>query len=90
MFGGLVISPPWAEGRPTPAGLMFCNGYFIFRFLLFNDRLEQSDLRIYKTYLRQIFRIGIGRHDIDVQCSICFAIGQRTLPWQPILGSESV
>ena len=39
--------------------------------------------------LRQIFRDG--RHvGVDVHSGIGFAIGQGTLPWQPILGAKSV
>jgi len=59
-------------------------------FFFFNDRLEQRDLRNYKTDFHQIFRNGryVG---VDVQSGIGFAIGQRMLPWpwQQILGAKS-
>jgi len=61
---------------------------FLFFHLLFNDRLEQRDLRKYKTDLHQIFKFG--RHvAVDVQSGIGFGIGQWTLPWQPISGAKS-
>jgi len=60
----------------------------IARVLLFNDRLEQRDLGHYKTDLHQIFSGG-RRVGVDVQSGIGFRIGQRTLPWQPILGAKS-
>jgi len=48
-------------------------------------KLEQRDLRTYQTDLRQTFRIG--RHAAEnVPPGIGFAVGLRTLPWQPILG----
>ena len=57
-------------------------------FLSFNHRLEQRDLRNYKTDVHQIFRDG--RHfGVDVPSGIGCAIGQGTLPWQPILGVKS-
>jgi len=64
---------------------MFCFCYFL---SFFNDRLEQRDLGNYKTDLHQIRRDSrhVGAH---VQFGISFAIGQGTLPWQPILGAES-
>ena len=57
-------------------------------FFFFNDRLEQRDLRTYKSDLHQIFRVG--RHvGIDVRFGIGFAIAQGTLPQQPILATKS-
>jgi len=48
-------------------------------------KLEQRDLRTYRTDLHQPFRIG--RHAAEnVRHGIGFAVGLRTLPWQPILG----
>jgi len=49
--------------------------------------LEQKDLRNYRTDLHQTFQ-GDRHVGIDVQSDIGFTIGQRTLPWQPILGSK--
>jgi len=47
--------------------------------------LEQRDIRTYQTDLHQTF--GIGRHAAEnVRHGIGFAVGLRTLPWQPILG----
>jgi len=55
---------------------------------LFNDRLEQRDLKNYKTDLHQIFRDG--RHvGVDFQFGIGFPTGQGTVSWQPILGAKS-
>jgi len=66
----------------------FIVSFFIFLFLLFNDRLEQKDLRMYQTDLHQISRVG--RHvAVDVQSGIGFAITEGTLPWQPVLGAKS-
>jgi len=68
---------------------MLCRCYFLsYSFFFFNDRLEQRDLRNYKTDLHQIFRDGryVG---VDVQSGIGFRIGQGALPWQPILGAKS-
>ena len=65
-----------------------CSVAVIF-FFLFNDRLEQRDLRTYQTELHQIF--WVGRHLAEaVPFGIGFAIGrQGTLPLQPILGAKS-
>jgi len=64
---------------------MFCFCYF---FSFFNDHLEERDLEKYKIDLHHIFR-GARHVGVDVQSGIGFAIGQRTLPWQPILGAKS-
>jgi len=57
-------------------------------FFVFNDRLEQTDFGNCKTDLHQIFTDG--RHvSVDVQSGIDFAIGQGTLPWQPVSGAKS-
>jgi len=54
----------------------------------YSDRLEQRDLGNCNTDLHHILRDD--RHvGIDVQSGIGFAIGQGTLPWQPILGAKS-
>jgi len=69
--------------------LLLLLSFFLF-FHVFNDRLEQRDLRICQTDLHQIFRVG--RHvsvTVDVQSSIRFAITQGTLSWQTILGAKS-
>jgi len=67
---------------------MLCLCYFLSSSFFFYDRLEQRDLENYKTDHHQIFRDG--RHvGVDVQSGIGFAIGQGTLPWQPILGVKS-
>jgi len=56
--------------------------------LFFNHRLEQRDVSNYQTDLHQICRFG--RHmALGVQFGIGSAIGQGTLPWQPILGVKS-
>ena len=60
----------------------------VFSFFLFNDRLEQRNLRIYKTDLRRMFRVGT-HVAVDVQSGIGFLTGQGTLPWQPILSAKS-
>ena len=60
---------------------------FLFFLSFFNDRLEQRDLRNYRTDLHQIFRSG--RHGVDVQSGTGFQISQGTLPWQPTLGVKS-
>ena len=77
--------------RQDSAGiLMLCRCYFLSysssSFL--NDRLKQRDLGNYKTGLHQISRDGI-HVGVDVQFGIGFRIGQRTLPWQPLLGAKS-
>jgi len=55
---------------------------------VFNDCLEKRDLINYQTDLHQIFKLG--RHvAVDVQFGIRFAIGQGTLPRQPILVAKS-
>jgi len=73
-----------AEGRQ---GLCSATVAF-FLFILFNNRLEQRDLRIYEADLCQILRVG--RHAaVSVRSGICFAIAQGTLSWQLILGTKS-
>jgi len=69
---------------------MFCCCYFLsfYSFLLFNDRLDERDLRTYQTDLHEIFRIG-RCVVVAVQSGIRFTIAERTLPWQPILGTKS-
>jgi len=72
-----------AEGRQ---GLCSATVAF-FLFILFNNHLEQRDLRIYEADLCQIFRVG--RHAaVSVRSGICFAIAQGTLSWQLILGTN--
>jgi len=71
-----------AKGRLAYVFLLLLSFFFIF-FHLFNDRLEQRDLRTYQTDIHQIFRVD--RHvAVDVRCGICFAIAQGT-----ILGAQS-
>jgi len=84
-FDAAITSPP---GWLQPAGLCYASvTSFIIVIFFFNDRLEQRDLRNYKTDLHQIFRDG--RHvGVDVQSGIDFVIGQGTSPWQPIFKRE--
>ena len=70
---------------------MLCLCYFLslFSSFFFNDRLEQRDIRNYKTDLNQIFFRGGIHVGVDVQSGIGFPTGQGTLPWQSILGAKS-
>jgi len=77
--------------QASASRLILCRCYtflfFLFKIFL-NELLAQRDLRNYKTDLHQLFRNG--RHvGVDVHSGIGFAIGQGTLPWQPILSAKS-
>ena len=87
MFSSFISLPGWRPAWRAYVLLLLLTFFFIlFFFLVFNDRLEQTELRTYQTDLHEIFRVG--RHvAVDVQSGICFA--QSTLPWQPILGAIS-
>jgi len=66
--------------------LLLC---FFFSSFFFNDRLEQRNLRKYRTDFHQIFS-NCRHFGVDVvQSGIGFAIGQGMLPWQPILDVRS-
>ena len=59
---------------------MFC---FCFLFI-FNDsgQTNYAYLRIYRTDLRRVFRVG-GTVPVDDESQVGFSIPQRKLPWQP-------
>ena len=80
-----------ARHRQASAGRLVMLLLLLLTFLFFNDRLEQRDLRNYKIDLHQIFRDGrhVDVDHVDVLSGIGFAIGQGTLPWQPILAAKS-
>ena len=91
MLHGFVVSPGYfvLVSPPGFSRRAYVMPLLLFSFpILFNDRLEQRDLRNYKTDLHQIFRDGryVG---VDVQSCTGFRIGQGMLPWQPSLGAKS-
>ena len=57
---------------------MFC--------FIFNNSCQTSYLKIHRTYLRQIFKVGRTYQNvaIDNQSGISFSIPLATLPWQPV------
>ena len=54
--------------------------YILLLFLVFNDYCQTNYFKIYRTDLRQIFRVG--------RTQITFSILQRTLPQQPVLVAQ--
>jgi len=85
-YSARQLSEEFLARRASAGRLMFCFCYFL-SFFFFNDRVEQRDLGNYQTDPHQIFRGGT-HVDVDIQSGIGFAIGQGTLPWQPILGAK--
>ena len=68
--------------------LLLLSFLFFHHHHLFDDRLEQRDLRNYKTDLHQIFRDG--RHvGVDFHSGVDFRTGQGTLPWESSLDAKS-
>jgi len=70
----VLFSPP---GCCSTAGYMFCCCLF------FNDFCQTNYLNIYRTDLRQIYRIGRAMAVYDQSESSFFSIPQGTLPRQP-------
>jgi len=54
--------------------------YILLLFLVFNDYCQTNYFKIYRTDLRQIFRVG--------RTQITFSILQRTLPQQSVLVAQ--
>jgi len=61
--------------------------YILLLFLVFNDYCQTNYFKIYRTDLRQIFRVG-RTTAVDDQSEISFSILQRTLPQQPVLVAQ--
>ena len=82
------VARPAAERMP--AGYMFCCCFlftYLFIYFLFLSisyrSCQTTDLKIYRTEVRQICRVG-RTTVVDDQSEISFPIPRGTLPWQPI------
>ena len=71
---------------PVAKQTSFCQpGYtFCCRFLFFDDSRRTSYLNIYRTDLRQIFRVEGRTNAVDGLSELSFSIPRGTSPWSPV------